>query len=169
MVCFSSTALSNAVPVIGTFPTNATIPKSTPFELTGVATDANAGDALTYQWEGTNIGLIVPIPVSATDVVGTTTLLDTEQPPFFRSYLPVSTGTRTFPRLEAILNGTNTARGDKLPSVDVATTHRLTVRDNVGGLAYRNLAITVDGNSGPFLETTNLAGRYQGSTVQTIN
>ncbi len=167
LTCFTSTALNNAVPVIGTFPANTTVPKSTPFELAGAATDANAGDVLSYQWEGTNIGLIVPTPDSKT-VVGNSTLLDTAQPPFFRSYVPVSTGTRTFPRLSAIVDGTNTARGDKLPSVGIATTHRLTVRDNAGGLTYREATVTVDGNSGPFLETTNLSGVYQGNSMQTI-
>ncbi len=157
--CFTSTALNNAVPVIGNFPASVTIPKSTPFALSATATDANAGDKLTYSWEGTNIGLEVP---------GDATLANTAKPPFFRSYEPASTGTRTYPRLEAILNGSNYAKGDKLPSVGVATTHVLTVRDNVGGLTYQGVTVTVDGNSGPFLETTNLSGSYAGNSVQTI-
>ncbi|WP_218160742.1 reprolysin-like metallopeptidase, partial [Arsenicibacter rosenii] len=152
--CYSSSALTNAVPVINKFPSNTTIPKSTPFTLSGSATDANAGDNLSYSWEGTNIGVIVPDP---------SVFLNTAQPPFFRSYPPVSTGTRTYPRLEAILNGSNNARGDKLPSVSIATTHRMTVRDNAGGLTYQTVTVTIDGNAGPFLETTNLSGRYQGS------
>lgn len=156
--CFTSGALANAVPVIGTFPVNTTIPRSTPFELTGAATDAD-GQTLSYQWEGTNIGTETPTG---------TTLADRTKPPFFRSYTPVATGTRTFPRLAAILNGTNNAVGDKLPSVGIATTHRLTVRDDVGGLTNREVTVTIDGNSGPFLETTNLAGSYQGNSAQTI-
>ncbi|MBC7569110.1 MAG: hypothetical protein H7319_05175, partial [Spirosoma sp.] len=158
--CYTSTPLDNVVPVIGNFPANVTIPKSTPFALSATATDANAGDNLTYCWEGTNIGLDIP---------GDATLANTTKPPFFRSYEPISAGTRTYPRLEAILNGSNYAKGDKLPSVGVATTHVLTVRDNVGGLTLQGLTVTVDGNSGPFLETTNLSGTHPANSLQDIS
>ncbi|MCY7356366.1 MAG: M12 family metallo-peptidase, partial [Rudanella sp.] len=158
--CGLSTATNNAVPAIAQFPANTTIPRSTPFELRATATDANANDVLSYSWEGTNIG--------NSDDTTASTFTNTAKPPFFRSYPPVSTGARLFPRLEAILNGSNNAPGDKLPSVGIATSHRLTVRDNTGGLTYQTVTVTVDGNSGPFLETTNLAGTYQGSTTQTI-
>ncbi|MBO0931364.1 zinc-dependent metalloprotease [Fibrella aquatilis] len=157
--CFTSSGLGNAIPVITSFPTAVTIPKSTPFMLSGTATDADAADVLSYAWEGTNIGTVTPTPA---------TLANTAMPPFSRSYPPVSSGTRTYPRLEAILNGSNYAKGDKLASVGVATNHRLTVRDNVGGVTNQSVTITVDGGSGPFLETTNLAGSYPGNSVQTI-
>ena len=118
------------------------------------------GDVLTYNWEGTSIGTKVP------DVA---TLNDTAEPPFFQSYEPVSSATKTFPRLLGILDGSNFARGDKLPSVGIATTHRLTVRDGAGGGTHRgDITVTVGGSSGPFLETTTLAGSYPGNTSQTI-
>ena len=157
--CFTSTGTGNVVPVINSISTNRTIPKSTPFSLSGVAGDANAGDVLSYSWEGTNIGTETPTA---------STLLDPTKAPFFRSYEPISTGVRTFPRLMGILDGSNTARGDKLPSVGVVTTHRLTVRDNAGGVTYGAVTVTVAGNAGPFLETTNLDGSYPGSSEQTI-
>ena len=159
VTCFTSSATGNTPPAIVSTTTDKTIPKSTPFALTGVATDANVGNVLKYSWEGTNIGTITPVP---------STFLSTTQPPFFRSYAPVNTATRYFPRLSAILDGTNSARGDKLPSIGIATTHRLTVRDNVDGVTTANITVTVDGNSGPFLETTNLAGSYASSSQQTI-
>lgn len=159
LTCFSATSTGNTVPVISSISTNKTIPKSTPFSLSGVAGDADAGDVLTYSWEGTNIGTETPT---------LTTLLDPEKAPFFRSYEPISTGVRTFPRLMSILDGSNTARGDKLPSVGVVTTHRLTVRDNAGGVTYGEVSVTVDGASGPFVETTNLGGSYAGNSAQTI-
>ncbi len=155
--CFTTSDLDNVAPVV-VVPANRTIPKSTPFTLTGSASDAD-GNPLTYSWEGTNVGTIVPTQ---------TTLDNTAQPPFFRTYQPTSTGTRTFPRLEAILSGTNQAKGDKLPSVGIVTTHRLTVRDGLGGLAYEQMTVTIDANSGPFLETTNLKGSYLQNTAQTI-
>jgi hypothetical protein len=157
--CFTSTALDNVVPSITKFPANVTIPKSTPFTLSGEATDANTADVLSYSWEGTDIGQVTP---------DATTLANTAQAPFFRTYAPTSTGTRMFPRLSAILSGTNYAKGDKLPSVGVTTNLRMTVRDNAGGLTYQMVTVTVDGNSGPFLETTNLAGSYAGGSSQTI-
>ncbi|WP_373516042.1 reprolysin-like metallopeptidase, partial [Persicitalea sp.] len=157
--CFTTTNTGNSVPDISSKTSDMTIPKSTPFALTGTASDADGGDALTYSWEGTNIGTETPTA---------STLLDPSKAPFFRSYEPVATPTRTFPRLSAILDGTNTARGDKLPSVGVVTTQRLTVRDNNGGVTYGAVNVTIDGNSGPFLETTNLSGSYAANTAQTI-
>jgi Metallo-peptidase family M12B Reprolysin-like/Secretion system C-terminal sorting domain len=157
--CGTSTATGNSAPVV-TEPANRTIPKSTPFSLTGTATDPDE-DALTYSWEGTNTGEVAA-PVF-------TTLADTTKPPFFRSYEPSATGaTRTYPILSAILDGTNHAKGDKLPAVAFVTTHRLTVRDNKTGTAYKEVTVTIDGDSGPFLETTNLSDAYLGNSVQNI-
>ena len=157
--CNTSPATSNAIPVISGFPANMTIPKSTPFELSAMATDADAGDVLTYSWEGLNVGTETPTAA---------TLTNTAKPPFFRSYVPVAISSRTFPRLSAILNGTNIAKGDKLPSVGIATTHQLTVRDNVGGLTFNTVTVTVDGGSGPFLVTNDPAGPYAGNSTKVI-
>ena len=159
-VCGSTSATMNNLPVVAQ-PANYNIPKSTPFELTGSATDAD-NDALTYSWEGTNIGMETP---------DASTLANTAKPPFFRTYDPTTSTTRTFPILTAILGGTNYVIGDKLPSVGIATTHRLTVRDNRAGggsTVFKDVTVTVDGTSGPFLETTNLAATYTGNSSQTI-
>jgi hypothetical protein len=158
--CGVATSTGNTPPVV-TVPSNFTIPKSTPFALTGSATDAN-GDALTYCWEGTNVGTMVP---------DGTTLANTAQPPFFRSYQPTTSGTRIYPILSSILDGSNYVKGDKLPSVGIATTHTLTVRDNNaagGGVSNASVTVTVNGAIGPFLETTNLSGTYAGLSNQTI-
>lgn len=162
LACFTTAVTGNAVPAITQITANRTIPRSTPFSLTATATDANSGDVLSYSWEGTNTGGDVNNPPTVT------TFLNSAEAPFFRSYEPVSSGTRFFPRLSAILDGSNTARGDKLPSVGIVTTHRLTVRDNVGGVTAGDVTITIDGNSGPFLETANLAGAYPGNSPKTI-
>ena len=81
---------------------------------------------------------------------------------------PCQPGTRTFPRLSAILNGSNQARGDKLPSIGIDTHLRMTVRDGVGSLSYGQMTVTIAGNSGPFLETTNLTGAYLQGKTKTI-
>ncbi|MBC7652122.1 MAG: hypothetical protein H7101_10275, partial [Deinococcales bacterium] len=156
---YTSTTSNNTPPVISSITADKIIPISTPFALTGTATDANASDVLTYSWEGTNNGTTTPVPATFTN---------TTQPPFFRSYQPTNTAIRYYPRLSAILNGTNAARGDKLPSIGIATTHRFTVRDNATGVNTGTVTVTVDGNSGPFLETSNLAGNYASGTQQTI-
>lgn len=140
--CVSTTSTGNSLPVL-TLPANYTIPKSTPFMLTGTATDAN-NDGLTYCWEGTNVGTSTP---------DASTLDDTSEPPFFRSYTPEPEGTRYYPRLPVILDQSYQGKGDKMPSVGIATTHRLTVRDNRssgGATVYGNVTVTVSGTIGPF-------------------
>jgi Metallo-peptidase family M12B Reprolysin-like len=156
---YTTTSTGNTPPVITAITADKTIPKSTPFFLTGTASDVNTSDVLSYSWEGTNIGTATPVP---------STFANTALPPFFRSYQPVSSSTRFYPRLSAILDGSNYARGDKLPSVGIVTTHRFTVRDNVNGINTGTVTVTVDGNSGPFLETTNLSGNYTSGSSQTI-
>lgn len=157
--CFASSVTGNSVPTVVSFTNNRTIPKSTPFMLTGLSADVNTSDVLSYSWEGTNVGTMTPVDA---------TFLDETQPPFFRSYPPSATPSRYYPRLSAILDGSNKARGDKLPSVGIVTTHSFTVRDNVDGVATAAATITVDGTSGPFLVTSNLAGSYASFSSQNI-
>jgi hypothetical protein len=160
--CGTTTVTGNTPPVV-TMPSAYTIPISTPFVLSGSATDDGSAAALTYCWEGTNIGDIIPPDA--------TTLADPAEPPFFRTYEVIPSATRTYPLLSAILDGSNNAIGDKLPSVGIATTHNLTVRDNNaagGGVAFGSVTITVDDGIGPFLETTNLSGTYPALSTQTI-
>ena len=159
--CGTSVATGNSAPVV-TAPRSYTIPKSTPFFLQGSATDADAADAgaLTYSWEGTNVGSVAA-PTLAT-------LTDTRQAPFFRTYASSPDPIRYYPTLSAILDGTNTARGDKLPSVGIVTTHRLTVRDNrngAGGVGFAEASVTIDGNTGPFLVANDPRGSYSGNAT----
>jgi hypothetical protein len=154
-------ATGNTAPAI-TMPANYTIPKSTPFTLTASATDVN-GDALTYSWESFVTGTAATPDAS--------TLANTALPPFSRSYAPVNTGSRTFPRLDSILSGANYAKGDKLPSVGVTDSLVFTVRDNNaagGGVAYGYEIVTVDGTTGPFLVTNDLSGTVSGLSTQNI-
>ncbi|MGH7486163.1 MAG: reprolysin-like metallopeptidase, partial [bacterium] len=73
-----------------------TIPKQTPFTLTGSATDADA-DALTYMWEEFDLGTAAP---PNDDVAAVR--------PIFRSFVPLTNPSRTFPRLSDILNNVAT-------------------------------------------------------------
>ena len=143
--CEIETAISNAAPII-TALSNYSIPKSTPFILTGSGTDSDAGDALTYTWEqmnGTASGL-TGTPQS-TRLTG----------PNFRSFTPTASSSRTFPNLNAIISNTNPT-WEVLPSVARTLNFRLTVRDNnsLGGQTNQaNMTVTI-GNVGPFAVTS---------------
>ena len=171
--CYTTITMGNFVPVINnTIQTAYIIPKSTPFYLKGLAIDTNAGDVLSYSWEGTNISDLVDNPDGSkpADLDGSV-LDDTTHPPFFRSYPPVNSGAnpglRYYPLLSAILNGTNKAKGDKLPSVPVTTTHSLTVRDGKGGVATEDVMVTVD-SSGPFLITNDPTDTHSGGSSMNV-
>ncbi|HSQ47733.1 MAG TPA: zinc-dependent metalloprotease family protein, partial [Lutibacter sp.] len=156
--CAVITATGNSAPVV-TVPTGGFyIPKSTPFSLTGSATDAN-GDALVYCWEEFDLG-----PAGAP---GT----PSGNAPIFRSWNPTSSPTRYFPRLANLLNNT-TVIGEILPTYARTLTFRLTVRDNKvggGGVNYAALQFNVDGNSGPFVVTSpNTNVNWAGSSSQTV-
>jgi hypothetical protein len=178
----TSVAANNATPVVAAVG-NYTIPKSTPFALTGSATDANAGDVLTYCWEqndnasSTQAG--ASSVASATKASG----------PNWISFRPTTSPTRYFPQLSTILaGGTVTgplAGGDAganieaLSSVARTLNFRLTVRDNavyrstapvsVGQTQFTDMVVTVNGTAGPFAVTApNTAVSWGGGSAQTI-
>ncbi len=142
--CAVKTNTGNTPPVVNAG-ADYVIPKSTPFILTGTATDANdAANALTYSWEQVDVGG----PNGASTA-------PSGNAPLFRSFQPVTTGTRFFPRLSNVINNTTTI-GERLPSYGRNMKFRLTVRDNRaggGGVCFDENQLTVDGNSGPFLLT----------------
>ncbi|MGK0388842.1 MAG: hypothetical protein ACI94Y_001574 [Maribacter sp.] len=129
---------------------NYTIPVSTPFLLTGIATDPN-DTGLTYCWEqndpenhGNNNA---PSP---TRTVG----------PMFRSFLPVTVPYKYFPKLNDIINN-NSPTWEVLPSVSRSMDFAFTVRDNNinSGCTQSDLmTVTTDASSGPFLVTAPNTG-----------
>ncbi len=157
----------NAVPVVNAG-LDYTIPKGTPFLLTGSATDANTDDLLTYSWEEMDFGDANSSIPTSTNVTG----------PLFRSYLPNTSPIRYFPTMSSVLSGSTTTQGyiiisEALPGVARTLNFRLTVRDNRAGGSANNtddMMITVDGNSGPFtVNSQNSAVSYAAGTTQTIN
>ena len=165
--CATITLTGNAVPVVNAG-IDYTIPKGTPFMLTGVATDSNTNDTLTYSWEQIDLGDATTTVPTATATAG----------PLFRSYLPTTSPKRYFPNMTTILAGLSTTAGSRiasetLPSVARTLNFRLTVRDNrVGGGANNtdDMVITVNGTAGPFtVDTQNTAVSYAAGTSQTIN
>lgn len=141
--CSTNTSTGNAVPVANAGAAY-TIPKNTPFILTGSGTDAN-GDILYYNWEQYNLGTTRG---SAATAAGST------DSPIFRSFEPTTTGNiRSFPALANVLSGSIPTNDEALPTVGRSLLFRLTARDNKvggGGTHCAAATITVDGNSGPF-------------------
>lgn len=142
--CGAVTATGNTPPVV-TAGSDYTIPKSTPFVLSGSATDANDPPAaISYAWEQIDVG----------GPNGTSTS-PSGNAPLFRSFDTAITGTRYFPKLSDVINNT-TSLGELLPSYARTMHFRLTARDNHaagGGVCSDEAAITVAGNSGPFIVT----------------
>ncbi|MDR1877235.1 MAG: M12 family metallo-peptidase [Flavobacteriaceae bacterium] len=125
-----------------------TIPKSTAYVLEGTATDPD-GDTLTYCWEQTDTGAAANTPFP-----GATS------GPNFRSFLPSTSPERYFPRLSYIIAGNLTPTWEVVPSVSRTLNYALTVRDNnpVGGQSARDdMKVTVNGNAGPFVVTSQNA------------
>ncbi|REC44456.1 reprolysin-like metallopeptidase [Chryseobacterium sp. 5_R23647] len=167
--CPTSTSTGNSVPTANAG-ADYTIPKGTPFMLTGAGTDAN-GDALTYIWEQMNNASSsqtgASSAASATKATG----------PTFRSWTPQTTPTRYFPRMASVLTGATTTAGSEITVEalsNVARTYnfRFTVRDNRAGGSGNNsddAVITVNGTAGPFsVSSQNTATTYSGGTSQTI-
>ena len=129
--CPVITNTNNTLPVITSMNNNgANIPISTPFTLTGTATDAD-GDPLTYCWEEWDLGSSGAWNSGASSITA----------PLFKSRLPKITGSRTFPDNAVILAGfpinppaiMGGLKGETLPTVARAMKFRLTVRDNRAG------------------------------------
>ena len=180
--CPVTTVISanNATPVVAAV-SNYTIPTSTPFALTGSATDANAGDILTYCWEQndnttTSGNSSVASPTKATG-------------PNWLSFSPTISPTRVFPKLSTILAGLNVTPvipgGDAIANIEALSSiartlnFRLTVRDNspysstapvtVGQTSFTDMTVTVSNVSGPFaVSSPNTAVSWQALSSQTI-
>jgi hypothetical protein len=177
--CAVTTSTNNNPPTITMMPTTGkTIPKQTPFYLTGAATDID-GDAITYCWEEMD--------------KGSTTTWDggksTTTAPLFKSRVPTISPTRYIPSLANIAAGFptnlgNTMGGNKgevLPTVSRTMNFRLTVRDNKnggGGVATGGngcsisaaFALNVTMTAGPFtLFTPNGAEVWNGGTTENIS
>ena len=140
--CPVVTSTGNTEPTVNAGTGGYTIPKSTPFELVGSATDPD-GDPLTYCWEQYDLG-----PQGAPNSpIGNA--------PLFRSFSPTITPSRAFPRMLDIINNSQTM-GEILPDYTRNLRFRLVARDNRaggGGVNYDVVQFSVTDNAGPFLVT----------------
>ncbi len=156
--CPVVTNTGNTPPTVTISTRGFTIPISTPFALTGSATDAETPGALTYCWEEFDLGAAgaPTVPVG--------------NAPIFRSFNPVSSPTRTFPKLSNLLNNT-TNIGEILPTYTRVLKFRLAVRDNSaggGGINFDTVTFNVNSGSGPFLVTSPNTSVTLNAGAQTV-
>ncbi|GGD18601.1 metalloprotease Fpp1 [Flavobacterium orientale] len=158
--CSDNIGNNNAAPVIQPL-SNYTIPISTPFVLTAVATDAN-NDALTYCWEQIDNQVSQQPPLT----------INTEGPNF-RSLPPTTSGARYFPALPTVLTGATDSTWEVVPSVSRNLNFAVTVRDNRtpngGQTARANNTITTTAAAGPFVVTApNTLVSWPAGSNQTV-
>ncbi|TMM58452.1 T9SS type A sorting domain-containing protein [Maribacter algarum] len=151
--CGETISLTNSPPVVT--PTGAfTIPISTPFVLSGDATDTDTSDILTYTWEQIDDG---EVPQSAFGP-------NNQEGSNFRSVKPSTNPERYFPRLTRVLSGQLTETNPTIDSewetvsnIERELNFALTVRDNAlgGGQVASDLVnVFVDNSAGPFIVTS---------------
>ncbi len=137
-----------------------TIPANTPFVLTATGSDVD-GDTVTYCWEERDLG-----PASS--------LGDPDDGliPLFRSWAPTTDPSRTFPRLEDLVQNT-LSLGEQLPTTNRAMNFRCTVRDNRAGggaTAYDDMVITVIDDATGFVidEPSDGTELWDGATANVV-
>lgn len=159
--CQTNTNTGNAVPTVNAG-ANYSIPKGTAFVLDGSASDADAGDVLTYCWEQydeNNASTTIP---SATATSGVA----------FRSFSPTTDTKRYFPRLETVKTGSTSWKWEVVPTVARTLNFRLTVRDNRAGGANNNsddMVVNVRSGAGPFIvNSPNTNVTWNAGSTQTV-
>lgn len=174
--CAVTTPITNNAPVADAG-LDYVIPKGTAFVLKGAATDADAGDTLTYTWEQIDNGVTTNTTFGPTKVTGGV----------WRSRPPSTSPNRYMPILSRVLNGELT-ESNPVETVDnsswetVSTVGRnlnfaLTVRDRseVGGVgqspqtSFDEMLVTVDAVSGPFTVTSQTTNEtWDAGSSQTV-
>lgn len=142
--CAEATDTGNSIPTIEAGEGGFSIPIGTPFMLTAQSDDADGTESLTHCWEQYNLG----------------TRSDYGNPignaPSFRSFSPVSSPTRSFPKLNIVVAGSFN-NSEVLPERSRSFDFQCTVRDNVlngGGVAWDNISFDATDQAGPFVVTS---------------
>lgn len=139
--CGETSPTGNTPPEVDGGVEGLTLPAETPFVLEGSATDAEQDpENLTYTWEQYDRGPQGP----PNNPQGNA--------PLFRSFQPGDEPVRVFPRLQNLLDGTNSF-GELLPDYTRSLRFRLTVRDNApgtGAVSFAQVQFQVTEGAGPF-------------------
>ena len=138
--CAESMPTNNTPPSVEIIDGGFNIPISTPFELTAIGNDVD-GDVLTYCWEQFDTG--------PTSMLGS----PMGNAPLFRSYLPTTSPTRVFPRIENVVNNNLITDVEYTPDYERGLTFNVAVRDNnagAGGITWDELHFDVTETAGPF-------------------
>lgn len=177
-MCPVTTTMTNNAPTANAG-ADYTIPKSTPFVLTGVGADVNTSDVLTYVWEQADAGS------NSLTNANSRTYGTKATGPTFRTFSTVTTPVRYFPQMSRILTNSattssivltttnNTSIFESLSSVARTLKFNFTVRDNVAGGGQTKqdaMKVTVDATKGPLTVTSQATTgiSYQGNSVQTV-
>lgn len=155
--CGTSTSSGNTAPTADAG-SDYSIPPSTAFKLTGVGTDVDSGNGLTYSWEQ-NDTTPAPMPPQATNTAG----------PTFRSIDPKTVPVRYFPEFSTVLSGSLASTWEVVPSVARTMGFLFTVRDNApiaGNSQSDEMVVTVE-NVTPF--TVSTPPTWGQNTTQAVN
>lgn len=171
--CPVTVTMTNNTPVVNAG-ADYTIPIGTAFMLTGTASDADAGDVLTYLWEQNDTG-----GTSALSGASSRVLATKATGPNFRTFKPSTNIFRYFPQMGKILAGTlaitasaNT-NWESVSTVARTLNFTFTARDNQAGggqTATDAMVVTVNATGGAFSvssQATTGISYMQGST-QTV-
>lgn len=165
--CQTTVAITHSAPVVNAG-ADWTVPLSTPFVLTGSATDAGGAGALTYTWEQNEDGGANTNANSAASATKTTG-------PNWVNYQDSASPVRYFPVMSSILAGSTTTAGldvtaEALSSVTRTLNFRLTARDNVLGQGQTNfddMTVTV-ANKTALTVTMAPSTSYPVGSTQTV-
>ena len=138
--CAEMMPTNNTPPTVEIIDGGFNIPISTPFELTANGNDAD-GDVLTYCWEQFDTG--------TTSTLG----MPMGNAPLFRTYLPTTSPTRVFPKIENVINNNLFTGVEYTPDYERGLTFNVAVRDNnagAGGITWDELHFDVTETAGPF-------------------
>jgi hypothetical protein len=152
--CAVKTATGVIDPVVQVPAGGFSIPLGTPFALTATATTTGTPS---WCWEESDLGPAGSINSPSGDA------------PIFRSFLPDSSATRTFPKINNILNNTHTI-GELMPSYARDLSFKATVRDvqeGGVGIAKGSVAFSV-ASAGPFLITSTGTSTWTGGGEQIV-
>lgn len=130
------------------------IPYKTPFELQAPVATAASSDSITYCWEQTDLGNYQQSDTGSANFTAG---------PSFRSFLPVTSRWRVFPRIDSLVKNVTAYQGEKLPAVARTLTFGATARNLKDGfgsvdISDGTLTLTVINTGAPFKVTAPNAG-----------